>query len=462
MLGVSIAGIVTVGVAYLIGKKGYAPAVLLFAGVLLMVVGVLCGLGSFLPPKNSTGVVFFDLFDAVRRMFSTRLASLGLTIMAIAGFSRYMDHVKASDALFSLVAAPLRHIKNPYVLLMAAFLVTQFLSMFIPSAAGISLLLMVTIYPILIRCNISRLSALAIIGSSRCLTLGPASPNAVFGANILHMDPATYFLKYQLPVALPLLGILFVVHLLTQRYWDKKEGPDTEAQAMLAQMDLKKNESPPPLFYALLPILPLAVIIVCSPMVTAALGLPRIKLDVGTAMFLSTFFAMFVELARTRKLMPVLASMRMVFDQMGKQFTVVVALIVSGEIFARGLVTVGAIETLIKGAQTAGLGAMSMTMAASVIIFVAAILMGSGNAPFFSFAALIPDFAATMGVAGIAMMIPLDFMSAFGRTVSPVFGSTVAIAGMAGVSPFQVAKRMIVPMAAMFISCPILVFFILY
>ncbi len=462
MLGVCFAGIVTVGVAYFIGKKGYAPAVLLFAGVILMVLGVLFGLGKFLPPKDSTGIIFFDLFDAIRRMFSTRLATLGLTIMAIAGFSRYMDHVKASDALFSVVSAPLRYIRNPYALLMASFLVTQFLSMFIPSAAGFSLLLMVTIYPILIRCNISRLSALAIIGSGRCLTLGPASPNAIFGSNILKTDPATYFLQYQLPIAVPLLALLFVVHFLTQRYWDKKEGPDTEALEMLAQMNLKKEESPPPRLYALLPILPLAVIITCSPMVTKALGLPRIKLDVGTAMFLSTIIAMLVELIRSRNIMAVLASMRMVFDQMGKQFTIVVALIVAGEIFARGLVTVGAIETLIRGAQSAGLGAKTMTMAACIIIFVSAILMGSGNAPFFSFAALIPDFAATMGVAGIAMMIPLDFMSAFGRTVSPVFGSTVAIAGMAGVSPFQVAKRMIVPMAAMFVACPILVFMLLF
>ena len=462
MLGVSIAGVVTVFVAYLIGKKGYAPAVLLFAGVLLMIFGVMFGLGKFLPANQSTGVVFFDLFDAVRRMFSTRLASLGLTIMAIAGFSKYMDHVKASDALFAVVAAPLRYIRSPYALLMASFLVTQFLSLFIPSAAGISLLLMVTIYPILIRCNISRLSALAIIGSARCLTMGPASPNAIFGANILKMDPATYFLQYQVPIVLPLLAILFVVHFLTQRYWDKKEGPDTEALEMLAQMQLKTNENRPPLFYALLPILPLVIIIVCSPMVTAYLGLPKIKLDVGTAMFMSILIAMLVELARVRKLMPVLASMRMVFDQMGKQFTVVVALIVAGEIFARGLVTVGAIETLIKGAQSAGMGAKTLTLAACAIIFVSAILMGSGNAPFFSFAALIPDFAATLGVAGSAMMIPLDLMSAFGRTVSPVFGSTVAIAGMAGVSPFQVAKRMIVPMVAMLIACPILVFMILF
>jgi len=415
-----------------------------------------------LPANQSTGVIVFDLFDAVRRMFGTRLASLGLTIMAIAGFSKYMDHVKASDALFSLVAAPLRYIRSPYALLMAAFLVTQFLSLFIPSAAGISLLLMVTIYPILIRSNISRLSALAIIGSARCLTMGPASPNAVFGANVLKMDPATYFLQYQLPIVLPLLVILFVVHFFTQRYWDKKEGPDVEGLELLNQMSLKEKEAPPPRLYALLPICPLVIIIACSPTITDYLGWPKINLDVGTAMFMSILIAMTIELIRVRKLLPVLSSMRMVFDQMGKQFTVVVALIVAGEIFARGLVTVGAIETMVKGAQNAGLGAMALTLAACAIIFVSAILMGSGNAPFFSFAALIPDLATTLGVAGISMMIPLDLMSAFGRTVSPVFGSTVAIAGIAGVSPFQVAKRMVVPMIAMVIACPILVFMILF
>lgn len=46
-----------------------------------------------------------------------------------------------------------------------------------------------------------------------------------------------------------------------------------------------------------------------------------------------------------------------------------------------------------------------------------------------------------MGVPAAAMLLPLQVMAGFGRTLSPVTGAIVAVAGIAGVSPFQIVKR---------------------
>ena len=82
----------------------------------------------------------------------------------------------------------------------------------------------------------------------------------------------------------------------------------------------------------------------------------------------------------------------------------------------------------------------------SLVIGVVAFLMGSGNAPFFSFASLIPGIASKFGVHSADMLLPLQTMTGFGRTLSPVTGAIVAVAGIAGVSPFQIVKRNAIPL----------------
>lgn len=461
MVGLLIAGIVVIAAGYLIGKKCYAPAVFFFAGGIMLAVAHLLGMKPLLDPKLSMNIFVFDLFDVIRRAFSGRMPNLGLVIMSIAGFSKLMDHIKASDALFAVVSAPLRRIENPYILLMASFWVIQFLSIFIPSAAGLSVLLMVTIYPILVRKGVSRLSALAIIGTARTLTIGPASPNMIFGSNLLKMDVGTYFIEYQLPLLGPLLLILFVSEFFTQRFWDKKEGPDLEGINALEGLKEYDGSTMPPRFYALLPLLPLVLIVVCSPIVTSYFSLPKIKLDVATAMFMSIFISVSIEMVRKLSVGPVLASMKPLFEQMGKTFGLVIVLIIAAEVFAKGIMNLGAISTMVDAAKSAGFGIKVLTVCACLIVFGSAFLMGSGNAAFFAFAALVPDVAATFAIPGIFIMMPIDFMSAFGRTMSPVFGATVATSGMAGTSPFTLAKRQAIPCLLLMIFCPILTFLIL-
>ena len=48
---------------------------------------------ALLPENKSTQFKYFDIFQIFTDIVSSRLAGLGLTLMAIAGFSRYMEHV---------------------------------------------------------------------------------------------------------------------------------------------------------------------------------------------------------------------------------------------------------------------------------------------------------------------------------------------------------------------------------
>ena len=138
MLGLIPAFVVTVIVGYLIVKKYKAQFVLLCGGIILMCFAALFGLGEILPANKSTGWVGFDIFEFIKGVFSTRAADLGLMIMAVGGFARYMDKIGASKALVNCAIKPLNAIKAPYVVLALSYIIGQILNIFIPSASGLA------------------------------------------------------------------------------------------------------------------------------------------------------------------------------------------------------------------------------------------------------------------------------------------------------------------------------------
>lgn len=440
MLGIIIGLIVTVVVGYLVVKKKKAQTVLVAGGLFLMAIAVIMG-HPLLDAKKTTGFIWFDMFKYIENIMSTRTAALGLLIMAVGGYARYMDAIGASKVLVKLTIHPLSYLKSPYLVLSLSYIVGQFLNIFIPSAAGLSVLLMATIYPVLISVGVSRLSAAAVIGTAACLDLGPASGNAVLAAKNSGLDVAAYFTNYQIPVSVLAVLTIAVLHFIVQKYFDKKEGH--VARPLEESMNkIDTNEGLPPIIYALLPIVPLILILVFS-----KLCIPTVKMSVVTAMLISMTISMCFELVRIRDMQKVFASIQVFFDGMGKQFATVVTLVVAGETFAYGLTKIGTIEGLIHLAQEAGFGIIGMTIVMTLIIALAAIVMGSGNAPFFAFAALAPIVAAKMQVMPVLMLLPMQLAAGIARSVSPITAAIVAVAGIAEVSPVDIVKRTAIPMA---------------
>lgn len=437
-MGILITILVVAWVIYMIIKKYYPQAVLLAAGIVLLLATQQLGVNPILTGKQTSNSEILNIFHTITVLLSSRVAGLGLTIMSIAGFAKYMEYIGASKSLFAVVASPLKFIKSPYLLLVLTFFVSQFLVLFIPSHAGLGLLLMVTMYPILIRAGVSKLSALGVIGCAQYMDVGPGSGNAILAANICSLDPAVFFVNHQLPIFVTTTLILGVVHYFVQKWWDKKEGFTGHDESVTA---LAQDESRPPLIYAILPIIPMVFILGFSPLFHS-----KIKMEVVTAMFLSTFISMLFEYVRTKDFRGTLASLKYLYEGMGNSFATVVSLIVAGEVFAAGLMKIGAVDAMVSGAQGLGLGTYSLIILFCIVIAGCAFLMGSGNAAFFSFAALAPKIAAALKINVIMLLLPMQIMTSFGRVVSPITAAIVAIAGVAGVSPVQVVKRTAIPM----------------
>ena len=185
-------------------------------------------------------------------------------------------------------------------------------------------------------------------------------------------------------------------------------------------------------------------------------------MDIVKAMLISLFLTMVIEYLRSWDGKKVFQDIQVFFDGVGMQLANVVTLIVAGETFAHGLRTVGAIDAIINGAQSSGMGAAGMIIVMVGIIAVSSVVMGSGNAPFFACASLTPVVAAKMSVAPVLMLLPMHFAASIARAVSPITAVIVVVSGMANLPPVEVVKRTAIPMAGALIVNVAATFFFFY
>jgi len=391
--------------------------------------------------KQSTGIQGFDFVQYLVESLIDINAGVGLVIMIISGFVAYMDKIGASDALVTLAMKPLSIFKKyPYVLASLVVPLGQFLFISIPSAAGLALLLMATIFPILVNLGISRLSAVSLITATTAFGIGPASAIALSAASVLKMDITAFFFGYQVPLVLILSTTVTVSYFFVNRYYDARL---KEAEVSgTPETSAKKAIIKAPLVYGILPVLPLILLLVFSDSVKLFQG---VKVDTNIAMLVGLFVALVFEWIRKGSLKEVLASLDVFWNGMGDIFKSVVTLIVAADIFSKGLISLGFIDGLLSLSQHVGLGGVGIGIVMTIMIFLASILMGSGNAAFFAFGPLVPAIAGPLGVKSVQMILPMAMAASMGRTVSPIAGVLVAAATLGKVSPVDVVKRNMIP-----------------
>lgn len=441
MLGVICTLIAVVAIAYFVIKNYYPPVMLLLIGLVMLIIGAMMG-NPPVSPKTTTNFVGFDLAQALTDLMKSRLGGLGLNIMAIAGFSYYMNKLGASKALVKLCIKPLAAIRSPYLLLGVTYLVGQTMALFINSAVGLGLLLMASVYPLLVSLGVRRAAAAAVIGSTCCLDLGPSSSNAMRAADLLQTDVVTYFVTGQIPVAICVMLAVAIGHFLVQRWFDRREAARGIADTPSGETSRKSEDAfagAGPAHYAILPVLPLFLLIVFSPMVYAG-----VKLSLVTAIVVSILIAFVVDLCTRRTFKQCCADMKSFFEGMGQVFISTVSLIVCAELFAVGLTKVGGISTLISlAASQEGMGLALMLFVMMAIMVVATIVTGSGNSAFFAFSPLLPEAAASVGYNTMALVIPVQLAASLARPMSPISGVIIAVSGISGLTPIELIRRTI-------------------
>jgi DcuC family C4-dicarboxylate transporter len=441
--GAIISIIFIVVVAYLLTKKYNAQAVLLFGGLTMMSIALLLGF-QINDLKEPTNFRLFDLFEMIKESLSAKGAEVGLMIMTIGGYVAYMKKIGASETLVYLSMKPLSVFKkSPYLAASLVIPIGQMLFMTTPSATGLGLLLIASVFPVLVSLGVSKTSAVSVITACTVFDMGPASANTARASELIGKSNIQYFIENQIPLAVPLTILMAVLYFFINRYYDKKENLVHESE----YISMQKSDTP--LIYAILPVLPLILLIIFSKFFT--IFNPPINLDTTTAMIFSLFVALIFEMIRKRDIKEVFSSLKVFWEAMGKVFASVITLIISAEIFSYGLISLGFISSLVSFSQHLGLGAIGIGVVMTVMIFGASMLMGSGNASFFSFGPLVPGIASKMAVDSASIILPMQLSSSLGRATSPIAGVIIATAEIAGVTPYQVAKRNLIPLTIILI-----------
>lgn len=426
-------------VAYYIVKGYSATGVLMFGGLVLLFISVLMG-HSILPEGvKSTGSTYFDILEYVKYLLGNRGGGLGLMIMVLCGFSVYMTHLGANDVVVKLVSKPLKNIRSPYILMVFAYFLACLMSFAVSSATGLGVLLMATLFPVMVNVGISRGAAAAICASPISIILSPTSGDVVLSAEISKIPLGEFAFGTALPVSIfAILGIA-VAHFFWQRYLDKKEGVQVE------RINADEIKTTAPNYYAILPLLPIIGVLIFD----GKWGLPN--LHIITVMVLCFIITAAVDFLRSFNAKQTFDNLIVAYRGMADAFAGVVMLLVAAGVFAQSLSTIGFITNLIDSAQSFGRSASVMMLVLAVITILATMATGSGNAAFYAFAELIPKLATQMGVNPAFLTIPMLQASNLGRGLSPVSGVVVAVSGMGKISPFEIVKRMSVPMLVGFI-----------
>ena len=428
---------------WLLLKNRNAALILILFGMLMTLVAWLLDLPGVRPEFGS--YVFFELHAWATRVFSSRLAGSGLMVMLLFGYLEYMKTLKADSAFVYVTLQPLSVLRNnPNLACLILIPIGTLLSYALPSATAVGLLLVATLYPVLRKIGMSKMSILSIIVATTLLDLGLNSPNANRAADFLGMEVSAYT-RYQMQVVIPILIIITGVYYFFGRYKSRKEGYDTPVPVRPADDDLAWKKDAP-LYYALLPVLPLLLSLVFS------FTLPRESADsylsgINGAILLSFLVAGLIDAFHVRSYNKALTSMSVFWRGMGNGFASVVVMIIAADIFAEGLMRMGVIDTMVSLAESVRIGKAGITVMLAVLTMFSTIITGSATASFAAYGAIAPNVAFQFGADPLQVVLTVQLLTGFARALTPISIVIIALAEAVDVPPIKLVRYHFVPVS---------------
>lgn len=431
--------LVAVGVVAYFVLKNYNPIFVFFFSGLVILIAAFYLTGTPLPntqrkPEEITFLTnLLDGFAFITATFKKNLAGVGLIIMSVAGFAAYMKHINASAKLAYLANKPLGKIKNKYLVLSGTFVVGMALKIVISSYAGLLILLLACIYPVLLALGIRPITAASVL-SLIALDYGPKDGNSINMADMVGEkdNVVGLFLDYQLYVV---IAYVVVIALLIPFYYAYMDKRDKAKGINNEEVEIPEIVNPKcPTFYIFLPWLPIVFLFSAYFM--------GIKLDVITANFISIALVFIIEFIRHKDAKKLGEDMVVILRAMAEIFVTVVAIIVAAGIFAEGIKALGGIGIIANAVSNMGTSAIILTIALlSFIVYFATVIMGSGIAAFNAFGRLAPDIATKLGIHPMVLVLPIEIASCLGRAASPISGGILVLAGYTKISPIALVKR---------------------
>ena len=397
---------------------------------------VLIGAGLALAALSGRPLAIADTF--ARAMVAPMVAP----ICASMGFAAVLRATGCDRHLVHLLTRPLR--KARWAALPGGIAAAYLVNLAVPSQSSTAAMLGPVLLPLIVASGSGREVAAAalVLGSSfggDLLNPGSQDVQSIAGMTGIRAEDLSYRI---VPASLTGLVVAAISFALMNR---RAAGVDEEPTSAI----LDAGDDPPPivpssLLKAFVPLVPISLLLLAHtgwPPMAWLLRLPpgddwkplAGALPVVRAMLIGVMAAAALALGGVTRLV------REGFDGMGSAYGNVISLTISAQCFGAGVAASGLGDALLRhvGGSPWALAASSVAMPWAL-----AALSGSGSGPVLAFAQIgLAPLGDRPGLDSLGALTCLA--AAFGRTMSPVSAVVVCGAGLAGVSPIGVVRRLL-------------------
>lgn len=442
-LFLALAGIVAV-VALLIMKKD-TKTVLIGVGLVLCVLCLkpLDGLNAFTSYMTKAGLI--------------------KAICASMGFAFVMKFTECDRALVNLLTRPLGNIG--FLLIPIVVALTYFINIAIPSAAGCSAAVGATLIPVMMAAGVKpEMAGAAVFAGTFGSVLSPGSAHNVFVADMVKAHNPSYTVQdviaVQFSSAITALIVVLIVMSITAivckdytkgvNYLAQKEGgANSAASNSVDGSNLDAQPQKINVLYALMPLVPLVILVVGGTSLNQVSFLKWTKMGVAEAMLLGAILTIAVTLTDPQKIT------KEFFKGMGSAYADIIGIIIAAGVFVAGLSACGAIDFVIEWLKNEQ---GYVKFGGTFVPFFMGVVTGSGDAASMAFNTAVTVHADALGFEQDKLGMAVAISGALGRSASPIAGACIVCAGLAMVSPIQIAKRTAL---GMFLSVFVIAFVIL-
>lgn len=457
---------------------------LLLVGILLIYTALILHKQIAFTGFISTGIAFFDPFKLIALQFKKTLANSGFVILLLGGYAAYMSKIGANAKTVALLTRLLSCLPSSYGLVPVVFILATTLSLVIPSASNLAIILLSTLFPLLLQAGLSPLCAGALIATSATIVPTPlGSDNIAMAKELattsqyLGMSTSEYVFKYHAIISIPTIFFMSIIHLFWQRYMDKRGQKRNNKNAFsysnnalkdyLASLrgDINTNEKntntqksskASNAIYSLLPLLPIIVLILVF--VLNSYGF-KMSLGVGEVAIFCFFIALICEVL-SKGVHECMSNSKVFFTGMGSVIGVV-ALVVCASVFVCSLKSIGLLDIFEHFMRSFNGPSFFLPLILVAFTSLIVLLSGSGIALIFAFVPLIIPLSQAAGIEAVQLSIPLGLAANLMRAVSPVSAVVLIVSASLKVSPLEVIKRTCVPLIAGLIFMFVLASFVL-
>lgn len=450
----SIASMSVIIVIVMLIKKMDIKITMFAMGVVLMYIATFMGNAIGGNNFQSSGLTILDPLLVIINEFKSSLNSAGFIIMILGGYTSYMSAIGANEVTVHTLTKPIKKIKSVYILVPVVFLIGNLLSLVIPSASNLAIILLATLYPVLRQAGMSPLTTAAVIATTATVMPTPLGGDNVAIATELAKYPefagltvSDYVLKYHAIVSIPTLILMAAVHFFWQKFLDKRSGNQKDERVVIEAAKEIKGGTLFRSVYTILPVFPILLLIALY-FFNSVTGVTA-NVSVELAAVVSFVIAIVCEAIRKKSTAEALNKTESFFKGMGGAMPIVV-LLVAATVYVTGLKSIGLISSLqatMLEIQGSGLGFILPLILVGLTILIV-LLSGSGTALFYALVPLMMPLATAAGINALAVTIPMALAGNIIRAVSPVAAVVMIVAGTVKINPLDLVKRTSVPMLA--------------